>query len=107
MLTTQQINDHLKTVTYKPGWAFKCYDGRWEGQHFVITTVVPDAYNLKETTTLDVHSSLPPMDDTDQLDRWIMWRLGIIELHEMREFYRVNDKPVSDPHAPFANRDLT
>lgn len=107
MLSVDDINEHLKGVTYKPGWEFKCYMGRWEGPHFVITTVVPDAYDINSTTTLDVHSRIPPMRDTAQLDEWIMWRLGIIELHEMREFYRVNGEPVSDPHAEFADRDTS
>lgn len=106
MLSTQDINEHLSKVTYKPGWSFKCYNGRWEGQHFVITTVVPDAYDPTKETTLDVHSALPPLDTTEQLDKWIMWRLGIIEIHEMREFYRVDGKVVADPHKEHANRDL-
>lgn len=108
MLTTQQINEHLTNRMYKPGWKFKCYDGRWEGQHFVITTVVPDAYNPGQDVTLDVHSMLPPQRDTEALDEWIMWRLGRLEIHEMREFYRdrTDGKPVADPHAEFADRDL-
>jgi hypothetical protein len=34
-----------------------------------------------------------------------MWRLGRIELHEMREFFQVDGTPVSDPHALHAERD--
>jgi hypothetical protein len=34
-----------------------------------------------------------------------MWRLKIIETHEMREFFRVGGSLVSDPHAEFAERD--
>jgi hypothetical protein len=38
------------------------YDGRWEGQHLVIRTEVPDTYS-DQTVVLDVHSMLPPMRD--------------------------------------------
>jgi hypothetical protein len=105
MLTTKEIQDHVSKISYKPGWAFEVYDGEWEGQHFVITTVVPDAYNLTETVTLDVHSMLPPIPDKNYLNQWIMWRLARIEVHEMREFFRVDGKIVDDPHAEFASRD--
>lgn len=106
MLTTGEIQEHLKKVSYKPGWAFECYDGRWEGQHLVITTEVPNSYNLKETVTLDVHSPLPPIPDVDYLNTWLMWRLQRIECHEMREFFKVDGAVVDDPHKEFADRDL-
>jgi hypothetical protein len=106
MLTTSEIQAHLERLTYKPGWSIKAYDGRWEGQHVVITTVVDDAYKPGETQTLDVHSMLPPMADTDHLEQWLAWRLGRLELHEMREFLRRDGKPIYNPHAPYAERDL-
>lgn len=105
MLSTEQLREHLTKVTYKPGWSFTVYDGEWEGQHIVIRTVVHDAYDPTKTTALDVHSMLPPMDSIDQFNNWLMWRLGRIEVHEMREFFRVNGTPVSDPHKENANRD--
>lgn len=107
MLSTKEIQKHLERITYKPGWRFKAYDGRWEGQHLVITTVVPDAYHPGKDTTLDVHSMLPPMRDIDQLNEWLMWRLARIEVHEMREFFRVDGQVVNDPHKQYADRDLT
>lgn len=106
MMTTSEIQDHLSRITYKPGWELKIYDGRWEGQHLVITTVVPDSYHPGETVTLDVHSMLPPMRDGNALDEWLAWRLGRIEVHEMREFLRRDGRPIYDPHAEYAERDL-
>ncbi len=104
-LTTAQIAAELEKVSYKPGFRFTVYDGTWEGQHMVITTSVPDAYKPGEMTVLDVHSMLPPMRDREALWEWLAWRLGRIEIHEMREFLRVDGRPVFDPHAPFAERD--
>ena len=59
-LSTAEIQAELERVSYKPGWTFTCYDGRWEGQHLAITVEVPDATRPGRTVTLDVHSSLPP-----------------------------------------------
>jgi hypothetical protein len=106
VLTTAQIQAELDRVTYREGWTIRVYDGRHEGQHVVITTDVPDAYNPGRTVTLDIHSPLPPIPDVDYLHVWMLWRLGRIASHENREFYRVDGKPPFDPHAPFADRDV-
>ena len=106
MLTTTQIQEQLARISYKPGWSFRAYDGRWEGQHLVITTEVEDSYRPGETTTLDVHSMLPPMADADALHAWLAWRLQRIETHEMREFLKLDGKVLFDPHAELADRDL-
>jgi len=105
-LSTADLQTILDRVTYKPGWLFRIYDGRWEGQHLVITTVVPDAMHPGQTTTLDVHSSLPPMRDESQFLEWIAWRLGRIENHEMREFLQLDGESLFNPHAEYADRDL-
>lgn len=106
MLTTTELAAHLKRLTYKPGWAIRVYDGAWEGQHLVITTVVEDSYNPGQTVTLDVHSMLPPMPDAGYLDVWLQWRLARIETHESREFLRRDGRPVFDPHAEYGDRDM-
>lgn len=105
MLTTSEIAAELAKVTYKPEWRFTCYDGVWEGQHIVITATLTDSYDPTKTTVVDVHDFLPPIPDAAYLHRWLMWRLGRIETHEMREFYRVEGHLVDDPHAPNAGRD--
>ena len=118
-------------MTYKPGWTFEVYDGQWEGLHLVIRTKLEDA-NLSHTsgciaklisdgekqtsadechcgaqlkTVLDIHSMMPPMESIEQFERWLAWRLGRIELHEMREFLQLDSKPIFDPHAEFAEHD--
>jgi hypothetical protein len=105
-LSTQQIREHLKRLAYKPGWAFKAYDGRWEGQHLVIETTVPNTYRPGQTVTLRVESMLPPLRDTHQLEEWLAWRLGRLEIHEMREHLKRDGLCIHDPHAPRAERDL-
>ena len=102
----EEIQDHLDRITYKPGWSFLAYEGRWEGHHIAITTCVPDAFNPGKNVTLDVHSMLPPMESTDDLDRWLMWRLARIEVHEMREWYKRDGWVIDSPHVENAERDL-
>lgn len=106
MLITADLAQVLARVTYKPGWRFAVYDGRFEGQHLVITTQVLDAYDPDSTVTLDVHSMLPPMRDEQQFLDWLLWRVCRIETHEAREFLRVNGVSHNDPHAEYADRDL-
>lgn len=106
ILSTPDIAAELATITYKPGWRFRVYDGAWEGQHFVITTRVRDAHNEGQMTTLDVHSMLPPMESPAQFRRWLGWRLARIEVHEMREFLQRRGAPIFDPHAEGADHDL-
>lgn len=105
MLTTGEIRAHLERLTYKPGWTLDVYDGRWEGQHVVIRTEVPDTYSADQSVTLDVHSMLPPMRDTTALEEWIAWRLQRLEIHEMREFFKRDGHPIFDPHALGAEHD--
>jgi hypothetical protein len=33
VLTTAEVAAHLERLSYRPGWSFAVYDGRWEGQH--------------------------------------------------------------------------
>jgi hypothetical protein len=106
MLTTLQVQAHLARLTYKPGWALRAYEGRWEGQHIVIRVTLPDSTQLGGETVLDVHSMLPPMRDTDALEDWVAWRLARLEVHEMREFLKRDDVVIYDPHAPGAEHDV-
>lgn len=105
-LSTAQLASVLERVSYRPGWTIRVYDGRREGQHIAITTQVPDAYDPAETVTLDVHSMLPPQRDTEAFLTWLSWRLGRLEIHESREWFRYNGRAWDDPHADGADRDL-
>jgi hypothetical protein len=54
---------------------------------------------------LDVHSMLPPMRDTIALEEWLAWRLGRLEVHEMREFLKRDGRVIFDPHGADADHD--
>lgn len=106
MLSVQEVQQHLTRLSYKPGWEFECYEGRWEGMHIVIRTPVEDAFNPGQTVVLDVHCFFPRPESTEELERWLMWRLARIEVHEMREFFKRDGKVIDSPHKKDADRDL-
>lgn len=93
----------LGRVSYKQGWRFEPYRHTWEGVWLSIIAELPDAYHPGEMVTVNIRTPIPPMVDSADLHRWLMYRLGRIEVHEMREFYRVDGKVVDDPHAPHAD----
>jgi hypothetical protein len=105
VLTVEGIRAHLERLSYKDGWSFDVYEGRWEGPHIVIRTEVQDASRAARRVVLDVHSMLPPMRDTVALEEWLAWRLGRLEVHEMREFFKRDGRVIFDPHGPDADHD--
>jgi hypothetical protein len=105
VLTVEGIRAHLERLSYKDGWTFDVYEGRWEGQHLVIRTEIEDAALRGRKVVLDVHSMLPPMRDTIALEEWLAWRLGRLEVHEMREFLRRDGRVIFDPHGADADHD--
>jgi hypothetical protein len=98
VLTVEGIRAHLERLSYKDGWSFDVYEGRWEGPHIVIRTEVEDALLRGRRTVLDVHSMVA-------LEEWLAWRLGRLEVHEMREFFKRDGRVIFDPHGPDADHD--
>lgn len=98
MLSAEEIREELRKVTYKPGWGFEVYEHPYEGVHVAVSVTVPNAYDPEDTVDLCIRSAIPPLRDYKGLHSWMLWRLGRIENHEMREFYKVDGACWSDPH---------
>jgi hypothetical protein len=105
-LTVAEIAEHAARLTYRPGWRFDVYAGRYEGAHIAIHADLPDAENVGQTVRVRIDSNLPPFVDVEQFEAWLLWRLGIIEMHEAREWFRRDGRMISDPRAPDAQHDL-
>jgi hypothetical protein len=101
MLSGLEIQAHLESLTYKPGWAWELHHDPWEGYYIRFLIDVPDSHG-HQPMTLGISSWLPPMQNTDQLDLFMAWRIGRIESHESREFLKRAGRPVFDPHLPDA-----
>lgn len=95
MISAKQVNDMLKTVTFKD-WRFHAYD-HVEGVALVIQFSVPNSEEdgMQEQ---NVWSIVPP--HVNFYD-WLFWRLKRIMIHEVGEFYRINGNKYWDPHASF------
>lgn len=103
MLTLPEVQAELGRVSYRPGWTVTAWQHRFEGVWVTIAARVEDSYHPGEHVDLGIHSPLPPMRDAGAVHDWLAWRLGIIELHEMREWLRVDGVPVFDPHVDGVN----
>jgi hypothetical protein len=70
---------------------------------FRVVAKVDNAYNPGETTELRINPRMPPIPSIDYLMAWVQWRLIQIEIHEAREWLRVDGGIVFDPHDPTAS----
>ena len=104
-LTVAQMVEHLEHLTYRPDWMFELYTGRHEGPHIAIHANLPDAERPGHNVVVRIDSNIPPMRTVEDFEQWLLWRLSIIEVHEAREWFRRDGRPVSDPHAPDAQHD--
>lgn len=93
------LRDVLGEVEYVPGWEFRLDDDPYEGPVLWILADVPNAYRPGETQRLEIETYVPPLVDRNAALAWLDWRLLRVATHEHREFFRVNGKPYSDPHA--------
>lgn len=108
MLTTDQIRALLERITYKDGWDFYYYRGKFEGPHLVISFLTEDSFNPgADRIKLDVHTFLSPNDiaSEDAFLTYLAHRLARLEIHEMREFLKIDGKVVFNPHAEGADHD--
>lgn len=115
VLTIADLNDLLDRRSYKPGWTFTIYEGDTTKQIFIrIHAVIEDSYNPGQQVALDIRSPIPGFALESELafDKWLAWRLGVIELHESAEWYKRPHRqhpermtPVFNPHADGADRD--
>src|SRR3954451_23959390 len=97
MLSTTEIRDCLGRCEYKPGWSWRLREDSWEGLFVRFLVEIDDSYGTG-ALTLGIDSWLPPQVSEESLRLWMAWRLGRIESHEMREFFKVDGRPVFDPH---------
>jgi hypothetical protein len=108
VLGEAEVRAYLDELEFLPGWTFAYRLGRWEGPHLTVGAKVPNAYHPDELVALDIHVPLPPhaLRSRADLDEFICWRLTRIASHEVREWLRRGGRPVFDPHADGADRDL-
>jgi hypothetical protein len=98
MLSVDEMRNLLDQVEYKDGWRFSIYEHPFEGPFLRIEFDVRDSYNSGESVTLGINSFVPPCRQQYQFLDWLLYRIIRIEVHEAREFFKINGVPYEDPH---------
>lgn len=107
MLSTEDMQNILLRLMYKPGWEAQIYETEAQGTWIAFSAQVPNSYDNGETNVdLQIESPLPPFQTNEEFLRWLRWRLERIEVHEVHEWLRWKDtkKPVWDPHEEGATK---
>lgn len=105
MLTTSDLRTALSRISYRPGWELSIWEDQHEGPVLRIVADVPDSYHPSQRVDLGIDTYLSP-NDRDTIVafvRFVDWRLQRIANHEHREWFKLNGRVISDPHAPDAN----
>jgi hypothetical protein len=97
-----QIEHWLSRIKYKRGWTF---DGSVTFTISVETLESSDriAGLTRGTFIIQRFGFMLPMggfEDEAEFRRWLLEKILWIEMHELREFFRVDDKQIYDPHQP-------
>ena len=102
------LADLLERFNYKPGgrtWRFTLADtDRGQGSAgltLVINITGPDSYSSK-TISVNHYMLVPPAAYNERSwARWLFDQIGLVELHERMEFFKVDCEPLTPPaHGP-------
>lgn len=115
MLSVAELGDILSRRTYKPGWVLSVHEGQTTRAPIVriYAEAVDDSWNPGQSVPLDIFAEVPTPARESELafDKWLVWRLGRIEVHEAQEWFRRPGQaypwvPVFNPHRDGSDRDV-
>lgn len=103
-MTLRELRELVGRLSYRPGWAMQVEEfaeGFWTGPRVVITAMLADTYNPARMAEFRAYASLPPLDYlTEELALLaIGGALKEAEIHESREWFKLDGKIIDDPHA--------
>lgn len=106
--TWEEVNELVKSVTYKPGWELILLPFTHTGLDFmscgyvcklrIVMEAVDVRYDDKRVIPVMRDAMIPlgmPESVTLQCISDAIWA---VELHEFNEFFRINGQVVNDPH---------
>lgn len=97
-----KIEGWLRQVSYKPGWRIKLRLDQFPMTGFLqisILAMVPDSYHPDDKIEVGSVAVLPPnLCDVDEFARWLGYILREREIHECREWLKVDGKVFDNPH---------
>jgi hypothetical protein len=98
-LSFEEITKALSRVSYKAGWTFEPIPGTWEGHRIrIVARALMDSYHPEQTVDLGINDFIPPVRTVEELHEWLLARVHRIESHETREWFKIDGKPLHDPH---------
>jgi hypothetical protein len=105
------LREHLKGITYKPGWAFEvCYRPNagypdFPETYLNIEAQVTDVYHTERTTTVNLRKNFNTNMFFDMLSsfeleftNFVHRAIVELEMHEIDEWFKVHGRHVRDPH---------
>lgn len=89
----------VERMTFMPGWELSVFLDPFEGPVFRVVAKVPNSYS-DEPVTLQINSRIPWQTSIEDFRLWCLWRCDQIMRHETREWFKIDGKPLYDPHDP-------
>lgn len=99
-LTYPELAEEITKYGYREEWKLSVFNDAYEGPCLFVRAIVPDARRPGKKVVLRIRSNIPPLETTEDFGRWLLWRLGQIELHECRELLHYGGQLLVDPHDP-------
>lgn len=101
-LGIEALQKLVDRISYKDNWQFVVVVfNQLEGPYLGMLTYQQNAYQPEgDRIPLRIWSQIPPMYDARQFWNWMLWRITQAEIHEVMEFFRVDNAIYNDPHAP-------
>ena len=103
------LRAELARYTYRPGWRMRievqpAVAGQYTPARLVVEYTAPDAYHPEREIPLKVNVMVPwdlaeAHGASDLFGRWLQHTLQDVELHESREWLRLDGCLLDDPHA--------
>jgi hypothetical protein len=99
MLTTAELQAHLKDFAFPADMTVTIHDDPFEGPLVRIVYRVKDSYS-DDKIDLGISSFLSPNDrqSLEAFQAFMVWRVFRIFGHEAREQVQYRGVPISDPH---------
>lgn len=104
MHSIAELREHLKGVTYKPGWLFRITEAHPEDSQddrlvIQIYAYLIDATKQNTVTCVTLNRTLAPLTQSsyENFDAFLFDMIRELEDNEMREWFRINGKHYINP----------
>lgn len=106
-MTKVELCELVGRLSYRPGWTMRVLDEFPGVARVEITGRVADTYHPERTATFRTCARLPLLDylTEDLALTAIGWALKEAEIHESREWFKLDGKLIDDPHAELIGRE--